>query len=154
RGMRIASVTLVVVDGPSRGVRAPIQSGIARIGTAPGNELKLDDVTVSRVHCEIRVRHDAITLRDLGSTNGTYVDGVRLRDGDIGPGALVRVGASTFRVEMGQEPAFVDVSDASSFGELVGMSLEMRRVYAVLERLAKTDATLLVQGETGTGKDV
>jgi transcriptional regulator with PAS, ATPase and Fis domain len=154
RGIRIASVNLVVVDGPSRGARAPIQAGIARIGTAPGNELKLDDATVSRVHCEIRVKHEAITLRDLGSTNGTYVDGVRLRDGDVAPGALVRVGASTFRVEMGQEPAFVDVSDAPAFGELVGTSLEMRRVYAVLERLAKTDATLLVQGETGTGKDV
>jgi len=154
RGMRALSVVLVVVDGPSRGSRVEVRGGVARIGAAPQNDLKLDDRAVSRVHCEIRVRQDAITLRDLGSTNGTFVEGVRLRDGDVPPGALVRAGASTFRVEVGQEPAFVEVSDRTSYGELVGTSLEMRRVYAVLERVAQTDATLLVQGETGTGKDV
>ncbi len=154
RGLRVWAVDLVVVDGPARGTRVPIQGGVARVGAAPGSDLKLEEPTVSRVHCELRVRQETITLRDLGSTNGTFVDGVRLRDGDIAPGALVRVGATTFRVEVGDEPAFVEVSGATCFGELVGTSLEMRRVYAVLERLGSTDATLLVQGETGTGKDV
>ncbi len=154
RGMRIFSMDLVVVDGPMRGKRAQIHGGTGRVGTAAGSDLKLDDKAVSRVHCELRVGKDAITLKDLGSTNGTFVDGVRVRDADVAPGAHVRVGGSTFRIEVGDDPEFVDVSDKDAFGELVGTSLEMRRVYAILDRLAQTDATLLVQGETGTGKDV
>ena len=152
--MRIWSVVLAVVDGPSRGARAQVGSEIARIGTADGNDLVLADRTVSRFHCEVSVRGNTIVIRDCGSTNGTLIDGVRVREAEIPPGTLVRIGGSAFRVELGEEPAFVEVSARPSFGELVGSSVEMRRVYAILERLALTDATVLVQGETGTGKDV
>jgi DNA-binding NtrC family response regulator len=152
--LRVWSLDLVVVDGPSRGATARVTTGGARVGAAPGNDLTLADPTVSRVHCELVQRGDALVLRDLGSTNGTWVEGVRLRDGDVPPGAIVRVGASAFRVDVGEEPAFVELSGRSSFGELVGASLEMRRLYAVLERVAATDATVLLEGETGTGKDV
>ncbi|MGD0526361.1 MAG: sigma-54-dependent Fis family transcriptional regulator, partial [Polyangiaceae bacterium] len=152
--LRVWSLELVVVDGPSRGARVSVTGGGARIGAAPGNDLTLADPTVSRVHCELVQRGDALVVRDLGSTNGTWVEGVRLRDGDVPPGAIVRVGSSAFRVDVGEEPAFVELSGRSSFGELVGASLEMRRLYAVLERVAATDATVLVEGETGTGKDV
>src|SRR5262245_3247416 len=152
--MRIWSVVLAVVDGESRGARAQVGSEIARIGTADGNDLVLVDRTVSRFHCEVVLRGEAILIRDCGSTNGTLIDGVRIREAEIPPGTLVRIGSSAFRVELGEEPAFVEVSGRSAFGELVGASVEIRRVYAVLERLALTDATVLVQGETGTGKDV
>jgi transcriptional regulator with PAS, ATPase and Fis domain len=152
--MRIWSVVLAVVDGPSRGARAAVGSEIARIGTAAGNDLVVIDRTVSRFHCELSVRGNTIIIRDCGSTNGTLIDGVRVREAEIPPGTLVRIGGSAFRVELGEEPAFVEVSGRTSFGELVGASVEMRRVYAILERLAQTDATVLVQGETGTGKDV
>jgi transcriptional regulator with GAF, ATPase, and Fis domain len=152
--MRIWSVVLAVVDGPSRGARAAVGSEIARVGTADGNDLVLADRTVSRFHCELSLRGNTIILRDCGSTNGTVVDGVRVREAEIPPGTLVRIGSSAFHVELGEEPAFVEISGRTGFGELVGASVEMRRVYAILERLALTDATLLIQGETGTGKDV
>src|ERR1700729_3883400 len=92
RGLRVPSVELVVLEGPARGTRVPLHGGSAKVGTAPGMDLRLADPTVSRVHCELRVRGNAITLRDCGSTNGTHVEGVGLRDGDIPPGATVRVG--------------------------------------------------------------
>ena len=152
--LRVWSLELVVVDGPGRGATASVTTGVARVGAAPGNDLTIADPTVSRVHCELTQRGDTLVLRDLGSTNGTWVEGVRLRDGDVPPGAIVRVGSSAFRVDVGEEPAFVELSGRASFGELVGASLEMRRLYAVLERVAATDATVLVEGETGTGKDV
>ena len=154
RGMRVPSVDLVVVEGPSRGERCAVHGGLARVGAALGNDLRLADPTVSRLHCEVKVRPDGIALRDRGSTNGTYVSGVRLRDGDVPAGALVRLGRSVFRVEAGDEPAFVDVSSRTSFGELVGQSVDMRRLYAILERVAPTETTVLIEGETGTGKDV
>jgi transcriptional regulator with GAF, ATPase, and Fis domain len=154
RGIAIPAVDLVVIEGPSRGKRVAGSAGSATVGTGRANLLTLDDPKVSRLHCELLFRPGVITLRDRGSTNGTFVDGVRVRDVDLPAGAIVRVGASAFRIEVRDEPAFVAVSDRTELGELVGASLEMRRVYAILERVAATDATVLVQGETGTGKDV
>jgi transcriptional regulator with GAF, ATPase, and Fis domain len=154
RGMRLLSVELVVVDGPDRGQRAVVHGGTARIGTAEGNDLRLSDRTASRVHCEIRVKPSSILVRDLGSTNGTLCEGLKVVEAEVPTGATLKIGASAVRIEIGDEPAFVDVSPRESFGELVGGSLEMRRVYAMLERIAPTSTTILVQGETGTGKDV
>jgi transcriptional regulator with PAS, ATPase and Fis domain len=153
-GLRLLSVDLVVVDGPSRGNRVHVRGGTARVGSASGNHLPLADDTVSRVHCELSVRADSVVVRDCGSTNGTFVEGVRLREGEVRPGTTVRVGQSTFRIEAADGATFVPLSDKTSFGELVGGSIEMRRVYAILERIAPTNATLLIEGETGTGKDV
>jgi transcriptional regulator with PAS, ATPase and Fis domain len=152
-GLRVLSVDLVVVDGPSRGLRVHVPD-VARVGSARGNLLSLGDPTVSRVHCEIRVRPECVLIKDCDSTNGTYVEGVRLREGEVQPGSSVRVGNSVFRIEASGAPSFLAISDKTSFGELVGASLEMRRVYAILERIAPTNSTLLIEGETGTGKDV
>jgi transcriptional regulator with PAS, ATPase and Fis domain len=150
----VLSIRLLVVDGPSRGARVGLAEGVARVGTAQGNELRLADPTVSRVHCELRVRSGSVIIRDCGSTNGTFVEGVRLREGEVRPGALVRVGSSAFRIEDTGVPVYLPISERATFGECVGSSLEMRRVYATLERVAPTASTVLVTGETGTGKDV
>jgi DNA-binding NtrC family response regulator len=154
RGVPVPAVDLVVVEGPSRGKRIAVSGGAGTVGTAEANTLVLADPRVSRLHCELRVRPGTLTLRDRGSTNGTFVEGLRVRDVDVVAGTVVRVGSSAFRVEVGTEPAFVPVSDRSSLLDLVGASFEMRRVYSVIERVAGTDATVLLQGETGTGKDV
>ncbi len=154
RGLKVLSVDLLVIDGPSRGARVRVQGGAAKVGSADGSSLRLADRAVSRLHCELEVKADTIALRDLGSTNGTFVGEVRVRDADVGIGAVVHCGSSAFRIDAVDEPAFVAISDKTSFGDLVGGSLEMRQAYAVLERVAKTDTTLLIQGETGTGKDV
>jgi transcriptional regulator with PAS, ATPase and Fis domain len=153
-GVRILCVDLVVVDGPARGARVRVESGAARVGSADGNKLVLADRSVSRAHCELVVHADRVTVHDLGSTNGTFVGEVRIRDVDVAVGTVIRCGGSAFRIEAADEPSFVAISDKTAFGELVGGSLEMRQVYAVLERVGPTDSTLLVQGETGTGKDV
>jgi DNA-binding NtrC family response regulator len=154
QGLRVLSFDLIVVDGPSRGTRVHVGGGVARVGSAPGNHLALSDATVSRVHCELRAEADAVLVKDCDSTNGTVVEGVRVREGEVKPGTAVRVGNSVFRIEAAEGASFLPLSESTSFGELVGTSLEMRRVYAVLERIAGTAATLLIEGETGTGKDV
>ena len=153
-GVRVLSVALVVIDGPSRGLRVRVEGGKARVGTGEGSTLRLSDRAVSRIHCELDVQADVVTLRDLGSTNGTFVGDVRVRDADLCVGAAIRCGGTTFMIEAVSEPTFLAISDREEFGELVGKSFEMRRVYAVLERIAQSGSTLLVQGETGTGKDV
>src|SRR5262245_218441 len=152
--LRVHSAELVVVEGPSRGRRALVPVNGARVGSAECTDLLIEDPTVSRLHCEVFIRPDAIVVRDSGSTNGVSVEGVRFREAEVGPGAIVRVGESAFRIEIGDDAIAVPMSDREEFGERLGKSLEMRRVYAALERIAPTDSTLLVTGETGTGKDV
>lgn len=147
------AIDLVVIAGPDQGKRVRVE-GSARIGTNRGSELCLTDRTVSRIHCEIAVRPSALTLRDDGSTNGTFVDGRRVRDIDLTEGSVVRVGETSVRVEAAHSPSSTAISTGDRFGELVGASAEMRRLYSILERVCQTEATVLILGETGTGKEV
>lgn len=145
---------LVVLEGPDSGARVALGPVTLRIGTGSGSQLRLSDPTVSRLHCQISPKRDGFRLVDSGSTNGTFVDGVRVRDVDLLASATLRVGASVLRLDFGSEPVRVPLSKRSAFGQMLGGSIEMRRLYAVLERVAPSDATLLIQGETGTGKEL
>ncbi|NUP09209.1 MAG: sigma 54-interacting transcriptional regulator [Polyangiaceae bacterium] len=148
------AIDLVVLTGPDAGKRVRVAGGSARIGTNRGNELCLTDRAVSRIHCEIAVRRGAVTLRDAGSTNGTFVDGRRVRDIDLTDGSVVRLGETSIRIEPAPAAASTPAQPRDRFGELVGSSAEMQRLYSMLERVAQTDSTVLVLGETGTGKEV
>lgn len=152
--LRRLKVELVVVEGPSCGARVKIEGGKATVGSSSACTLALADRAVSRMHCELEVSESRIVIRDLGSTNGTFVGELSVRDADLLPGSLVRAGTSAFRVEVEGQEKPVALSSRESFGELAGKSLAMRAVYSMLERVAPTDATVLLTGETGTGKDV
>jgi transcriptional regulator with PAS, ATPase and Fis domain len=145
---------LVVVDGPNRGASFSLTEGKARVGSAASCQLRLNDPTVSRVHFEATAEPVGLRVVDSSSTNGTFVDSIRIRDAVLTAGATIRVGASAIRVHPGELPILVPISTRASFGELLGSSVEMRRMYAILERVAPTDSTVLVQGETGTGKEL
>jgi len=145
---------IVVVEGPDRGQRLSLGPLPVRVGTALGSQLRLTDRTVSRLHVQLTPRRDSVRLVDAGSTNGTFVDGIRAHDVELSGGASIRVGATVLRLEMGSEPGHVALSQRTRFGSLLGASVEMRRLYAVLELAAPTHATVLIQGETGTGKEL
>src|SRR5580704_16506248 len=85
------SLTLVVLTGSRKGASIQL-SDAARIGKADDNDLVLQDDTVSRHHCELVREGAAVRVRDLGSTNGTRVDGTRVKDALLSPGAVLRVG--------------------------------------------------------------
>ncbi|HEY2511977.1 MAG TPA: sigma 54-interacting transcriptional regulator [Polyangiaceae bacterium] len=153
-GAELETCDVVVLDGSDRGTRVSIPAGGLRIGTAAGNHLQLHDTTVSRIHCELRLRRGCVQLMDAGSTNGSIANGVRVRDADLYPGATVRVGATTLRLQASDERLSIPLSPRTQLGEMVGASAEMRRIYAVIERVAPTMATVLVRGETGTGKEL
>ena len=122
------------------------------IGTSPGNKLVLADGLVSRHHCEIITTPLGLHVRDLGSTNGTFIDGVRVEAGYLRPGARLTVGGTTIAVEVAAEQLVEQVPATEQFGRLLGQSALMRRVFAVLERVARSESTILLEGETGTGK--
>ncbi len=144
---------LTAVEGPEAGSCHTSSSSRFAIGSHPSNDLVLDDGTVSRFHCEIRLRDSRAWLVDLDSRNGTLLDGVSLGVGGLREGSLIRLGRAVLQFQFGTEHAAVAVSEAHSFGSLVGRSVAMRAAFALLERAARSDATLLVEGETGTGKE-
>ena len=122
------------------------------IGSDPSNDLPIDDPTVSRFHCDLYVEDDQVRVIDLNSKNSTIVDGVRVHDAYLRNGALIQLGATTVRFTAGALTHRIPTSTRSTFGRLVGHSIAMRAVFALLERAAATPSTILLEGETGTGK--
>jgi transcriptional regulator with PAS, ATPase and Fis domain len=146
----------IVVTEPSGQVRSLVLSALhVRIGTGTSNDVVIGDAHASRFHCEIRKTADGYLLRDVGSTNGTRVGDVIVREGLLQSGATMVIGATRiqFIADDGKLEEVV-TSPRHSFGSLVGRSVRMREVFGLLERIAPTDLTLLVGGETGSGKDV
>ena len=145
---------LVVVDGPDRGRACRIGERDSIIGTAAGCALVLSDDRVSGQHVSVRAVESRFVVKDLGSTNGTWYEGSRITEVTLPAGSTLLTGKTALRIEPEAQPLDLPPSQARRFGELVGESLAIREVFAVLERVALSDATLLVEGETGTGKEL
>jgi len=148
------SFRLRVVSGPDQGKEHMLDEGTTMVGTHSENDLVLSDATVSRYHLEIRVRRDGIEVRDLDTTNGTKHGGARVGSVVLTGAARLRLGKHT---EMDVEPVDtnVDLTEWSSdrFGDVLGTTQPMKRLFALLSKAAPTEATILLQGETGTGKE-
>ncbi|WP_438010412.1 sigma 54-interacting transcriptional regulator [Sorangium sp. So ce321] len=148
---------ITVADGPGAGQRLELDgSSPSRllVGKSSTCDLRLDDPEVSRRHCALEITGARLRVTDLGSTNGTFVDHVAIRDAWLSGGETLRVGATRLRVERhagGQNPP---VPPGSSFGRMLGASRAMRRLYPLCRKLAVARVSVLIEGETGTGKEV
>jgi DNA-binding NtrC family response regulator len=151
RAVRRFRVT--VISGPAAGKTWNDAGERCAIGSHAGNDLVIDDDTVSRFHCELAIVGDGVRVRDIGSRNGTLTSGIALSDATICGGTVLALGDSDVRIDVDPEETEVAASDRASFGTLIGESAVMREVFSQLERTAESDATVLIQGETGTGKE-
>jgi DNA-binding NtrC family response regulator len=143
---------LTVLEGPDAGATFVSQGGRTVIGTHASASFVLHDAAMSGLHCEVLVEEGIALLRDLGSTNGTRVDNVRVLAAQLDGGAVISLGRTRLRFELGQENIKIALSERERFGLLVGRSAAMRALFAVLERAATSDVSVLLLGETGTGK--
>ncbi len=142
----------MLVNTDKAGISYPLEQAGVTVGKAPENDLVIDHPTVSRNHLVVRRQGDRFLVQDLGSTNGTFIDGAQVREAYLRPGALLEVGDVQLRFQPQVSPMEIAPSSEDSLGELVGKSLPMRQIFALLKRIAPTDSTLLLVGETGTGK--
>jgi DNA-binding NtrC family response regulator len=128
-------------------------SGVScSIGSHPSNDLVLDAPQVSRFHCELRLTPRGLLLKDLGSSNGTFIEGVMVNEAYVRAGNTLVLGTVKLEVKLSGENT-IQTSTHQRFGALAGASSVMRAVFAQLERAAPSDITVLLEGETGTGKE-
>jgi transcriptional regulator with GAF, ATPase, and Fis domain len=124
------------------------------VGSAPGADILLDDPAVSRLHAEIEPGREGIWLRDLGSRNGSFVEGILVGSARVPDGARVRLGETEFQVRYAIHANAPDVWPEPRFGPLVGPSTVMRQLFAKLHAIAQSQSPVLITGETGTGKEL
>ncbi|HEU5055827.1 MAG TPA: sigma 54-interacting transcriptional regulator [Kofleriaceae bacterium] len=124
------------------------------VGADPSADVALSDPAVSRRHCTIVPSGGGFEVADLGSRNGTFLDGVRLTSATVPVGAVLRVGTTLLQLMPDEVPLDIPPSASSSFGDLYGDSPAMRQVFAILERASASNASILFIGESGTGKEL
>jgi transcriptional regulator with GAF, ATPase, and Fis domain len=150
--LEIARFRVRVLSGPDAPKSIDSDAAEVSIGTAPGQTLRLADGCVSGLHCTIGITEQGLVVTDLGSTNGTYVGGHRVTSAVIAAGDPIAIGETTLAVEILADIVTEPLSRSDRFGHVIGHSVAMRRLFAILERVAPSDATILLEGETGTGK--
>ena len=127
---------------------------IVRIGALAENDLVISNDTVSRFHCQIVQEEDDYVLKDLNSTNGTFIDGVRIREAFLSTGSRVKLGESEFTFEPVDEKITVVPAETTKYGDIVGQNVRMRQIFHILDRISTSAATVIIEGGTGTGKEV
>src|SRR5687768_15511100 len=150
--LHLRRCTLQAVDDPTQ--EWTFDKEEVRIGSMEDNDVVISDDTVSRYHCRIVQEDTGYVLIDQRSTNGTFINKVRVREAFIKPGSIVSVGQSQLRFNAREEEVHIVPSRATELGGLVGGNARMREIYSIIEKIAPTATTVVIDGETGTGKEV
>ncbi len=148
---------VTVLDGPRAGTTAVMDGGTPGrllVGTSDACDLRLEDREVSRRHLALELVGNRLSVVDLGSRNGTVVDHVAVREAWLGGGETIRIGSTTLGVVYDPEGKNPEVPFATGFGRMRGESRAMRRIYPLCHKLALAAVPVLIEGETGTGKEV
>jgi DNA-binding NtrC family response regulator len=124
------------------------------IGSDESCDLTISNKAISRRHCEISIDDRGYLITDLNSKNGTLLDGVRIVAGYLNPGSTIAVGGIRLEFHHEGDSAEEPLWPEAGYGTLVGPSLDMRAMFAVMDKVAAQDVTVIVQGESGTGKEL
>jgi len=152
--IRSRAATVEVTAGEARGSRTTLIGFTLRLGSASDNDLVLPDETVSKHHARIELDPVGYRIRDLDSKNGTFLGDLRVVNAYLPASCKLSLGSATLKFRLGREERDDEVTREHRLGRLVGRSLAMRRLFAVLQKVASSPTTILVEGESGTGKEL
>jgi two-component system response regulator GlrR len=143
---------VTVISGPDAGLK---REGLERvvIGKSVESSLQLKDEEISRQHLEIEGTYEGARVRDRGSTNGTFLAGARIQQMTVYEEAVLTLGTTVLKVNV-QTPGAEKPLGRTSFGKIIGKSQVMQTMYTQVEKAAPTESTVLLLGDTGTGKEV
>ena len=150
----LAKCKLAVLEGSDSGKEVTMDRGTVTIGSDENCDLCLKDDTVSRHHAEIHFQKDGYLLKDLDSTNGTFVNSLKVKEIFITTGSTIRFGKTKVKFIPQDEKIEIYPSTQEKFSGIIGKSLPLRKIYGILEKVAPTNVTVVVMGETGTGKEM
>ncbi len=150
----LRSGKLVVVSGTDLQKTFAIEGKEVTIGSQGDNHCILTDPTVSRHHAVIEETEEGYVLRDLGSTNGTYLNGILIKEAYLEYGSIIGLGNTRLQFVPLEERVEIPPSQEHYFGDVFGGSVEMKRIFTMLKKISPTDITVIIEGETGTGKEL
>ncbi|MEO7094782.1 MAG: sigma-54-dependent Fis family transcriptional regulator, partial [Polyangiales bacterium] len=152
--IRLRGAVLEVVAGPDRGLSIKMESPTLTIGKGNDVDVRLTDPAISRRHLEVAATADGLLVRDLGSRNGTWLGGCRIAEATLIQDVTLSFGQTSMAVRLAAGALDLEVADRNEFGGALGASVAMRHVFALLERAAKSNVTVLLEAESGCGKEV
>lgn len=151
---RLRKSRLVVLEGQDEGRELEMVQERVTVGRSPVCDLQLTDTSISSQHFAIRAVDRGYVLEDLGSTNGTFYGDARIREIYLRPGTVFRAGSTILKFMPTADVVTIALSERDRFDAVIGASVPMREIFANLERVAPSELSVLLQGETGTGKEV
>ncbi len=153
--LKLRKCRLTVSSGPDAGKEIVSDKERIRIGAHSSNDLVLaEDRTASRHHFEIQYTERGYLLIDLNSTNGTFLDGRRIERAYLSSGSQIRAGSSTISFSPIDEEVTVEPDREGELCGMVGQSVKMRQIFGLIKKISPMDVSVVIQGETGTGKEL
>ena len=151
---RLSCLKVSILSGEHQGQQVYLRQRKNLIGSGLHCHLTLQDEAVSKNHLEVILERDSYLLRDLDSKNGSYIDSVRILQVRVHHAVTLKVGRTTIKIEPTGDRTEGKTTAEPRFGKALGQSALMQNMFAMLREAATSDSSILLQGETGNGKEL
>jgi DNA-binding NtrC family response regulator len=152
--VEVVGAVLEVTRGPDTGLTRRLEEPSLTIGKGTLCGLRLTDQTVSREHVRLELGSTGLVVHDGGSKNGTWIGTIRVKDATLTGNASIKLGATILAITLDSRRTEILVADGDRFGAAYAKSLAMRHLFATLLRAAPTELSVLIEGESGVGKEI